>query len=111
MDEVDRVVLSVLPHVIQVKPRSQVEVELAGRALPLAAKGVEQLDVDLGAVEHRLALGPLVGQADTVQGPDQRLFGQLPLLVTAEVLLMMQRVAHRQVNLELLEPERPEHLD
>ena len=46
--------------VVEVEALGQVEVELHGGALPLAADGVEDLDVDLGAVEGAAALVHLV---------------------------------------------------
>ena len=57
------VLAAVLADVGDVEALRQVEVELDRGALPLAAEGVEHLDVDLRAVEDRAALVDVVRQA------------------------------------------------
>ena len=69
VDHVGPVRLAVLADVGHVEALGHVEVELDGRALPEAADGVLDLDVDLGAVEDRLALHPLVGAGAGRRGP------------------------------------------
>ena len=53
--------LAVFAHVFQLEARGQVEVELHGGELPQAAQHIDQLDVDLGAVEGGFAGDGLVG--------------------------------------------------
>jgi hypothetical protein len=43
--------LVLVVHVLELEPLGEVEVELDGGALPLAPDRVQDLDVDLGAVE------------------------------------------------------------
>ncbi len=75
------------------------------RALPVAAQGVLDLDVDLGAVEDRLALHPLVGQAAGLQGFDQRGLGLAPAVVGAAVLGRVLGVADAELDLVVGEAE------
>ena len=53
---------AVLAHILQLKARGQVEVKLHGRKLPQASQNVDELHVDLGAVECRLAREGLEGE-------------------------------------------------
>ena len=71
----------------QAEARGEVEVDLDRRALPRAADGVLELDVDLGAVEGAVALVDLEVDAALLQRLDQRVGGNLPVLVLADRLL------------------------
>src|SRR5882762_11284186 len=46
---------TVFGYIFEIEALRQVEVELYGRELPEASDGVDQLDVDLGAIERRFA--------------------------------------------------------
>ena len=61
------VALAVLADVVDVEALGQVEVDLDRRTRPLAAEGVDPLDVDLRAVERAAALVDLVGEPARVQ--------------------------------------------
>ena len=70
------------------------------------ADGVLDVDVDLRAVERGVALLDRVRQAVPLERAAQRLGGLLPDLVGADVLL---GILGRQVELEVVEAERPQH--
>ncbi len=80
----------------------QVEVELDRAQLPLAADGVRDLDVDLGAVERGLTLIHPVGDPRPFERLSQRLSRRHPLLRRSGRLV---GVAGRQVALEVPEAE------
>ena len=52
--------------VFQLKPFRKLEIELDGAALPGAADGILQMEVDLGAVEGTVPLIDFVVEADLV---------------------------------------------
>lgn len=64
--------------VAQVELVRLVEVDLDGGQGGLAAGAVDDLHVDLGAVERRFSLGGLVGQARPVEHPGQHGGGPPP---------------------------------
>src|SRR5215472_17625974 len=78
--------LSVFADVFEAEARRQIEVELDGRELPEAAQDIDQLDVDLGAVERRFAGDRLVGNALGLQHIFQRPDGEVPVLVRTDVM-------------------------
>ena len=55
--------LAVFADIFELEARGQVEVELHRRELPQAAEHIDELDVDLGAVERGFAGDGLVGDA------------------------------------------------
>ena len=71
----------------QVEPMGQVEVELHRGALPGAAQGVGDVDVNLGSVERSTAFIHGERQTPILQRALQRFGGVLPHLWVANVLL------------------------
>src|SRR5450759_294455 len=86
-----------------VEAPGQVEVDLNGRALPVAPDGVLQLDVDLGAVEDTLALVDDVVEPLVLEGLLQRAGRHLPVLVRAHEVVR----PGGERDLERGEPEGP----
>ena len=75
----DRAVLGVVgPDVVQVEALRQLVVELNRGALPLAADGVGDVEVDLRAVERPVALVDGVALARRLQRPPQLGLGVVP---------------------------------
>ena len=78
-----RVLCTVLADIFRPQSVGQVEVALEGPALPLAADGIGQLEVQLRPVERSVAFGNLVWQAKSIDGLFQRAFGFVPDLIRA----------------------------
>jgi hypothetical protein len=78
---------AVLVGVLELEALRQLEVELDGAALPLAAEAVLQVEVDLGAVEGAVAGVELVVDAHGLECVLQALLGALPVLVGAHGVL------------------------
>ena len=68
MDHDGAVLLVVRAHVLQLEALGELGVELDGAALPGAAQGVGQVEVQLGAVEGAVALVDHVGLAHLGDG-------------------------------------------
>ena len=79
--------LAVFADVFELEAGGEVEVELHGGELPEAAEDVDELDVDLGAVEGGFAGDGLVGNALAVEHARERADGVVPLLGAADELL------------------------
>ena len=90
-----------LVDVREVEPLGEVEVELHGGALPLAADGVEDLDVNLRPVKGAAALVNLVVPTLLRQRILQRALGLVPDLRPAHRLLRLRG----EVHLKLRKPE------
>ena len=86
MDHDRPVFRAVRADVVQVEPLGLVEVDLDGGQGGLPAGAVDDLDVDLGAVERGLSLGRLVGQAGAVEDVGQQGGGPPPHLGRGDVL-------------------------
>jgi hypothetical protein len=100
------VALAVLADVVDVEPLWQVEIELNRGPGPFAAKCIDPLDVNLGAVEGATALIDLVGEAALLHRPFQVADGAAPDLVVADRFFG----PGRQVRLELV-AEHVRHVD
>src|SRR5438477_8627472 len=79
--------LVVRARVLEVEALRQRVIELDGRALPLAADRVVELDVDLRPVERAAANVHPIGQATPLERVFQCLFGNVPHGVRAELLV------------------------
>ena len=90
---------AILGHVGHVKELGLVEIELDRRHLPLAAQGVLDLEVDLGAVEGAAPLVEVVGQLLDLQRLAQRLRGLRPARRLANRLFLRLR---GQVGLDIV---------
>src|SRR5207237_10695062 len=75
---------TVFGNVFQTKSLRQVEIELNRAKLPWTANGIDQLHVNLGAVESGLAGYDLVFDISALQRVLQRAVAQVPLLLGAE---------------------------
>ena len=80
MNHIGLVLPAVLTDVGEPKALREVEVELNGRALPQAANGIANVDVDFWTIEGAAALIYLERQASPVEGPAERIRRQLPLV-------------------------------
>ncbi|CAN3964746.1 DNA repair protein RadC, partial [Dysosmobacter welbionis] len=80
MDHDGAVLLAVLSGVLQFKPLRQLAVQLDGAALPSAAQGIGQMEVQLGAIESAVALVDLEGLAHVGDSVFQDVLVMLPLL-------------------------------
>src|SRR2546430_17603391 len=74
-------------RVLEVEALRQRVIELDGRALPLAADRVVELDVDLRSVERAAADVHPIRQATPLERAFQRLFGDVPHGVRAQLLV------------------------
>ena len=80
--------------VLELKPLRQLVVELDRGALPVAADGVDDVKVDLGAVEVALALGDDIGLAGRVERLPELGLGLVPGLGLAQERLRPGRQLH-----------------
>ena len=83
-----------------------VEIELDRGALPQPSQRVLDLDVDLRAVESAAAFVHLVSETDLVSSDLEGLRCLFPHGIIAHGLFRPRR----DIGLEILEPEGPEHL-
>ena len=84
-----------------VEALGQVEVHLHGRALPPAADGIFDLDVDFRPVKGAVAFVNFVGDAAPLDGLAQEALGLLPHVVGADGLLRARRYLGRILEAEL----------
>jgi hypothetical protein len=78
MDHQRLVARAVFADVFEVEARGKVEIELHGGELPGAPDGVDQLHVDLRAVERGFAGNVFVGDVHALERVGQRVLGVLP---------------------------------
>ena len=95
----------------QVEALGQVVVDLNRAELPLPPDRVANHEIEFRAIERGLAqldrrLESLLGG-----GFDDGLFGFVPVFVRTDVLLLVVRVAQRNLSRELVETERLEDVD
>ncbi len=110
VDHVGAMLLAVLPDVDEVKPLGKVEVKLDGGQLPAPVEGILDLDVDLRAVEDRLALDAGIGKTPPVQGLGQRRLGPLPVNRASGILPRLPGIADAQDEFLLLKAEGAKQL-
>lgn len=96
---------AVFGDVFQAETRRQIEIELDGRELPGTADGVDELDVDFGAVEGRLAGNGLIRNVEALHGFGQRGSGALPVFRFAGVIFRVRRVPIGKLDFEFIEAE------
>ena len=96
----------ILTDVGQIEPLRQVEINLNGRALPPPTKCVNQLQVNLRAIENGLTFGANVFQVVRFQGAFENGFSLNPALVVAEVLAGICRVPNGEFNMIIVKTER-----
>src|SRR6266446_4164810 len=96
---------TVFGDVLQTKSLRQVEIELDRPKLPGAADGVDQLHINLGAVESGLAGDNLVFDISALERVFQRAVAQLPLLLGTEKILVVFGIPSREFSLILVKAE------
>src|SRR5579875_251223 len=101
--------LAVFANVLELEARREIEVELNGGELPETAEHIDQLDVDLGAVEGGFAGEGLKRKAAVGEHLLQCPFGVRPVLGRAEEVAALLRIARGELDAILLEAEGPEH--
>src|SRR5271168_2900934 len=90
MEHHRRVLGAVLADVTGFEPLRQHIVELMRAALPGAADGVPQMELELGAIEGALVGDPFHIHSRGPGRPLERILGDRPLFVRAEALLRPQ---------------------
>ena len=106
MDHHGSLALAIAGDVLEIEAFGQVEVELDGRQLPRPTDGVLDVDVDLRAVERTAALLGDVLEPAAIECSSKTFGGLIPQLVLTHRLLGR---ASRELRLEILEAERPQH--
>src|SRR5713101_1233641 len=96
---------AVFGDVLQAEACGEIEIELHGGELPGAADGVNELDVDLGAVEGRFALHFLERNVHALQAVGERGGGAVPVFGLAGVILRMRGVPVGELDFEFVEAE------
>ena len=97
--------LAVFADVFEFEAGWEGEIELDCRELPEAAEDVDQLDVDLGAVEGGFAGDGFVGDALLFECAFEGADGQAPVFVAACVFYAVVGVPGGELDLELVETE------
>ncbi len=103
---VGAVLQPIRPDIDHVEPFREVEVELDGCHLPLAAQGISYLEVNLGAVESAAAFVNSKGQPLRLDYLPQCFRCLLPLLFGTDGLGR----AGRQINPVVTESKSPPHM-
>src|SRR5271169_3798325 len=86
----ERLVLgAVFGDVFETEARGKIEIELDGGELPGAAEGVDELDVDFGAVEGGFAGDGFIRNVELLHGFGKRGGGALPVFRFAGVIFRM----------------------
>ena len=106
MDHHGSLALAIAGDVLEIETFGQVEVELDGRQLPRPADGVLDVDVDLRAIERAAALVGDVVEPAAIKRSSKTFGGLVPQLILTHRLLGR---ASRELRLEILEAERPQH--
>src|ERR1700761_6349983 len=96
---------AVFAHILKLEARRQVEVELHGRKLPQTAENIDELYIDLRAVEGRFARKGFEREPAIGEHLLQRPFGMRPILRRAEKIAALLRVARGKLDAILLESE------
>src|ERR1700675_4924094 len=91
---------TVFGYVFEIEALRQVEVELHGRELPQAPDGVDQLDVDLRAIERGFSGDGLVFDVQQLQNFLERVGRHIPLLFTADKALAVVWIPSGKLGLE-----------
>ena len=87
VDDVQRMLGVVRPHVREAEARGHLRVELDRAHLPFPSERVLHVEVDLRPVERALSLGDLVRDLVPFERDAQGAFRHVPLLVAAELVL------------------------
>src|SRR5580658_4618923 len=96
---------AVFGNIFEAEARGQVEIKLDGGELPRAADGVDELDVDFGAVEGGFAGDGFVGDVELLHGFGKRGRGALPVFRLAGVIFGMRGVPIGELDFVFVEAE------
>src|SRR5580692_2495766 len=96
---------AVFGDVFEAEARGQVEIELNGGELPRAPDGVDELDVDLGAVEGGFAGNGFIWNVELLHGFGKRGRGTLPVFGLASVIFRMSGIPIGKLHFEFVEAE------
>src|SRR6266487_4903643 len=94
---------AIVGDVLQAAASGQTEIELHGGELPGAADGVNELDVDLGAVEGGFALHFFERNVDALHGVGEGGGGAAPVFGLAGVIFRMRGVPVGELDFEFAE--------
>ena len=87
VDHYGPVLLAVFANILKLETLGHLHVQLNGAALPGTAKGVGQMEVQLGAVEGAVAFVYHIGLAHVLDGALEGLGGKVPGFLFADVIL------------------------
>ncbi len=103
------VLLVVRPDIRQIEVFGHHVIDLNGADLPLAPDGIAHHKIQLGAVESRFAFFGDGGHAALAGGFHNGPLGQFPMVIVAEVLLFVGRVAQRDLGHKFAETQFAVH--
>ncbi len=96
---------AVFANIFEFEAGRQIEVDLHRTELPEAAEGVDELDVDFGAVERGFAGNGGELDALAVERVLKSADGECPVFIGACVVGTVVRIPGRQLDLELVKAE------
>ena len=96
---------AIFGDVFETETRGQVEIELDSGELPRAADGVDELDVDFGAVECGFASDSFIRNVELLHGFGKRGRGTLPVFRFAGVIFRVRGVPIGKLDFEFVEAE------
>ena len=106
-----RALVAVVVDVVRAQPAGKIQVDLPGAALPVAADGVLQDELELRSVESALALVQREFDAGCARRLLQRLFGAVPDVVIADPLRRAIGELHEHVVEAEIAINRQQQLD
>ncbi len=111
MDHYRAVHLVVRTLVRQIETLRQIVVDLYRTQLPAASQRILDHEVELRAVECRLAVLDDRIQPLVLRSLDDRALGLIPVLVRTDILLAVVRIAQRHLRRILVELQRAEYVE
>src|SRR5690242_2707482 len=111
VDHYRTMLLIVIARVFQFETLGQVPVKLDRSKLPNAANGVLDLDIDLGTVECRFALDPLIRYFPFVQSGCKLLFSRDPVFIRTKISFIFGSAANRKLEPHFVETVDLKNLD
>ena len=78
----------------RLKPLGHLHIQLDGAALPGAADGVHQVEIQLRAIERAVTLVDLVSAAQLLDGLAQGIRGRLPVLQLTDVDVYKRQIVN-----------------
>src|SRR6516165_2423217 len=96
---------AIVADILEAEAGRQIEVELHGGELPGSANGVDELHVNLRAIEGGFAFHALEGDLHARHGIRESVGSAVPVFGLAGVIFGMLRIPVRELDLELIEAE------